>query len=100
MEERYATWEWNFGISPEFNIEKSERFKTGKVQTKIHVDNGIIKGIKIYGDFFGNGDIADVENKLIGVKYKEDEIEKVLDTIDVGYYFSGISKEEIMGCLI
>lgn len=100
MEERYATWEWNFGISPEFNIEKAERFKTGKVQTKIHVDNGIIKGIKIYGDFFGSGEIADVENKLIGIKYKEDEIEKVLDSIDIGYYFTGISKEEIMRCLI
>ncbi len=55
MEERYNTWEWNFGESPEFNIEKSKRFPAGKVETKIDVEDGIIKSMKIYGDFFGGG---------------------------------------------
>ena len=64
------------------------------------MENGIIKGIKFYGDFFGSGEISDVENKFFGVKYKEDEIEKVLDSIDVGHYFSGISNKEIMRCII
>lgn len=100
MEERYATWEWNFGSSPDFNIEKSRRFPSGKVETKIDVQEGIIRGIKFYGDFFGGGEISDVEDKFIGIKYKEDEISKVLDNIDIGYYFSGISKSDIMGCII
>ena len=100
MEERYATWEWNFGSSPDFNIEKSNRFPSGKVETKVDVEDGMIKGIKFYGDFFGGGEISDVENKFIDIKYKEDEIEKVLDTIDIGYYFSGISKNDIMSCII
>ncbi len=100
MEERYATWEWNFGSSPDFNIEKSRRFPSGKVETKIDVQEGIIKGIKFYGDFFGSGEISDVEDKLIGIRYKEDEISQVLDTIDVGYYFSGMTKDDIMTCII
>ena len=100
MEERYATWEWNFGKSPEFNIEKSKRYPAGKVETKIEVEDGIIKSMKIYGDFFGGGEISNVEDKFKGVKYKEDEIEKVLDSIDIGYYFSKINKEELLGCII
>ncbi|MCF6465828.1 lipoate--protein ligase [Clostridium sp. Cult2] len=100
MEERYATWEWNFGSSPDFNIEKSNRFPSGKVEIKIDVHEGIIKGIKFYGDFFGGGEISDVEDKFIGARYKEDEIGKVLDNIDIGYYFSGISKDDIMNCII
>lgn len=100
MEERYATWEWNFGSSPDFNIEKSRRFPSGKVETKIDVQEGIIKGIKFYGDFFGSGEISDVEDELIGIRYKEDEISQVLDTIDVGYYFSGMTKDDIMTCII
>jgi len=100
MEERYATWEWNFGYSPEFNIEKSKRFTSGKVQSKINVDEGIIKSIKFYGDFFGTGDVSELEEKLVGIKYKEDEISKVLDDIDVGYYFAGISKEELLSLII
>ncbi|GMG97913.1 lipoate--protein ligase [Tepidimicrobium xylanilyticum] len=100
MEERYATWEWNFGSSPDFNIEKSRRFSSGKVETKIDVQEGIIKGIKFYGDFFGSGEISDVENKLVGIRYKEDEISSILDTIDIGYYFSGMTKDDIMTCII
>ena len=100
MKERYSTWEWNFGESPEFNIEKSKRFSTGKVETKINVEDGIIKFIKFYGDFFGGGEISNIGDKFIGIKYKEDEIKKVLDTIDIGYYFLGISKDEIINCII
>ena len=100
MEERYSTWAWNFGESPEFNINKSQRFTAGKVETRLNVEEGIIKSIKFYGDFFGGGEISNVENKFIGVKYKEDEIAKVLDEIDIGYYFSGISKNEIIRCII
>ena len=46
MEERYATWEWNFGKSPKFNIHKKERFKGGRVESKIDVEDGIIKNIQ------------------------------------------------------
>lgn len=100
MEERYSTWEWNFGESPKFNISKSKRFAAGKVETKIQVEEGIIKDMKFYGDFFGGGEISTVEEKFIGIKYKEDEIEKVLNDIDIGYYFSGISKDEIIQSII
>jgi lipoate-protein ligase A len=100
MEKRYNTWEWNFGESPQFNINKSERFPAGKVEIRLDVEDGIIKSIKFYGDFFGGGEISDIEEKFIGIKYKEDEIKKILDTIDVEYYFSGISKDEIVHCII
>ena len=100
MKERYNTWEWNFGESPEFNIEKSKRFSAGKVETKIDVEDGIIKSMKIFGDFFGGGEISTVEDKSKGVKYREDEIREVLDTIDIEYYFVKIGKEELLDCII
>lgn len=100
MKERYSTWEWNFGKSPKFNISKSKRFPAGKVEAKIYVENGRINELKFYGDFFGGGEISDIEEKFKGIKYKEDEVKRVLDTIDVGYYFAGLSKDEIMQCII
>jgi len=100
MEERYNTWEWNFGESPKFNIEKSKRFPAGKIETKIDVKDGIIKSLKIYGDFFGGGEISTVEDMFKGVKYKEEDIKNVLDNIDIPYYFAKISKEELLDCII
>lgn len=100
MEERYNTWEWNFGESPKFNIEKSKRFPAGKIETKIDVKDGIIKSLKIYGDFFGGGEISTVEDMFKGVKYKEEDIKNALDNIDIPYYFAKISKEELLDCII
>lgn len=96
MEERYMTWDWTYGESPEFNIRKNRRFPSGNVEILIDVDNGYIKDIKFYGDFFGHGELKDVEEKLIGTRYNGDDIDKVLKDIDVGYYFSGISHDELL----
>ena len=100
VEERYGTWEWVFGTSPSFNVEKERRFTSGKVEVKLKVEDGMIKNIKFYGDFFGHGELKDVENKIIGIKYRPDEIENVLNNIDLGYYFAGISKEDLINCII
>ena len=100
MEERYMTWDWVYGQSPEFNIRKDRRFPSGKVEILIDVDNGFIKDIKFYGDFFGHGDLKDVEEKLVDIKYSEDEINEALKSIDVGYYFSGISQDELLKAII
>lgn len=99
MEERYSTWDWNFGRSPKFNIEKSKKFPAGKIETKLQVEDGIIESIKFYGDFFGGGEISNVEDKFVGVKYKEEDIENILKTIDVEYYFSKIPVDEIIDCI-
>lgn len=100
MEERYNTWEWNFGSSPEFNIHKADRFAGGKVETKIEVDGGIIKNIKFYGDFFGVKDISDIENKLTGIKYREEDIREALSDMDLASYFARITEDEIIKIII
>ncbi len=46
------------------------------------------------------GEISTVEEMFKGVKYKEDEIRKVLDNIDIEYYFAKINKEELLDCII
>ena len=100
MEERYATWEWNFGTSPEFNIHKFERFPAGKVETRIDVEAGTIKNIKFYGDFFGVKDISNIEDRLKGIKYREEDIREVLSEFDLGSYFARITEDEIVKIII
>lgn len=100
VEERYGTWEWVFGTSPSFNIEKERRFASGKVEVKLNVRDGIVKDIKFYGDFFGHGELKDVEEKIIGTKYKREEIQNVLKNVDLEYFFAGISKEELFDLII
>ena len=99
-DEKYKTWEWNFGRSPEFNIRKKNRFDFGQIDARIQVKNGIIQNIKIYGDFLGSGEIEDIEQPLMGKYFKEEDIKKVLSNIDLNYYIGAISTDEFVHFLI
>ncbi|TQR06320.1 lipoate--protein ligase [Psychrobacillus soli] len=95
-EERYQQWDWNYGKSPKFNMKHSHRYPTGGVDVRLEVNKGIIEEVKIYGDFFGVGDIEEVERLLTGKVYSKQAIEEALDSIDVPKYLGGISKEELV----
>lgn len=91
-----GNWEWNYGRSPDFDIERGQRFAIGSVDVKLNVEKGIIKEVKIYGDFFGLGEISDVEEILTGTKYDAKEIAAALDKVDIKKYFGAITKEELV----
>lgn len=98
-EERYQNWEWNYGKSPKFNLQNSHRFAVGSVDIRLEVNRGIIENCKIYGDFFGGGEVADIEQKLTGIRYEKEAISSVLDEIDVRHYFGNVTKEEILALI-
>lgn len=91
-----GNWDWNYGESPKFDLERSERIEgVGTVEVKLDVDKGVITNIKIYGDFFGMGEISDVEEKLTDVKYDHESIKKVLEDIDLKTYIGDVTAEEL-----
>ncbi len=98
MEEKYANWEWNYGYSPKFNYEKTDRFDGGTLQVRLNVVKGIIEECKIYGDFFGVEDVQDVENRLKGVRYDRAAIQEALQGVDLDPYFGGITRDELLSC--
>ncbi|KIL50144.1 lipoate-protein ligase A [Jeotgalibacillus alimentarius] len=98
-EERYQQWEWNFGKSPKFNLQHSHRFPAGSIDVRLDVEKGSIENCKIYGDFFGVGDVSDVEQKLIGTRYERAEIEKAIEDVDLKHYFGNVDREEFIDLL-
>ena len=95
-ESKYRSWEWNYGRSPEFNIKKVKRFDVGQIDLRMNVKDGLIAGIKIYGDFLGHGDLSELENKLTGIKYEKTIITNTLRGMDFQNYFGNISGEELV----
>ncbi|WP_239256957.1 lipoate--protein ligase [Listeria ilorinensis] len=96
---RYANWDWNYGKSPKFNLERSKRFPVGSIDLRLDVEKGVISDIKIFGDFFGIGDVTEIEEKLRGVHYKREDLEKALQDVDIKTYFGNITKEEFLDLL-
>ena len=93
---RYQQWEWNYGKSPRFNIQKTKRFPSGNLDIRLEVSKGIIEEATIFGDFFGVGDVSEVESLLVGTKYDRTAIGEALKDIDIPTYFGGITEQDFL----
>ncbi|MGE6755203.1 lipoate--protein ligase [Rossellomorea sp. NPDC071047] len=94
--ERYQNWDWNYGKSPKFNLQHSHRFPVGSIDVRLEVNKGKIDNCKIFGDFFGVGNVEDIEEKLIGTRYERKDIAGALEGVDIQHYFGNVTKDEFV----
>jgi lipoate-protein ligase A len=97
--ERYQNWDWNYGKSPKFNLQHSHRFPVGQIDVRFEVNKGIIENCKIYGDFFGVGDVKEIEDKLTGLKYEKTQLAAAIEEVDIKHYFGNISREDFINLI-
>lgn len=95
-EDYYANWDWVYGKSPEFSVKRRQHFDMGTIDARISVDDGLINSIKFYGDFFGSGNVQDIEAALKGARYDHEAIAKALADIDLNQYFTGIERSAVI----
>ncbi|MGY5850128.1 lipoate--protein ligase [Salegentibacter sp. F14] len=95
-EEKYDTWDWNYGRSPKFNIQRSKRFPIGEVDLRIFVKKGHIRDFKIFGDFFGKEPVEKLESLLVGARYEKEDISALLKDIQLKEYFGEIPHLEFV----
>lgn len=94
--ERYGNWDWNYGKSPKFNIKHSHRFPVGGIDVRLQVEKGIVQDANIYGDFFGVGDVSEIEQAIIGSKYERASLDEAIAGIDIPKLLGGITTEEFL----
>lgn len=95
-EEKFGTWEWNFGKSPPYDCQKQARFDFGSVDVRLAVKNGLLEKVRIFGDFFGMGELSELEQRLAGTRHRREDIARALETIDLGYYIHGMGREAFL----
>ena len=96
---RYNLWDWNYGASPESDVEKEERFAGGKLELKFNVTDGVIQDMNIFGDFFGRNNVHQFAKLLNGYDYRENVIAELLETVEFEDYFIGITRDDFLHCL-
>lgn len=96
MEEKYETWDWNFGFSPNYNFKKAIKIPAGFIEVHLDVVHGIIEKAKIFGDFFASMPIEDLEVQLIGKKHQTTDLENLFTSIDLTLFFGKVTAEEIL----
>ncbi|MDQ7983094.1 MAG: lipoate--protein ligase [Spiroplasma sp.] len=101
-QEKYRTWQWNYGNSPAFNWENKVRIPNkGTVDIKLAVEQGVIKTIKIYGDFLGAKGTKSLEQQLINQPYNYQIMQQLISEVEVKEIFGPtFTKEEILAILV
>jgi len=99
MEEKYQTWEWNYGKSPEYSMNKKIRTKGGTVQVIADIRDGHLRDLQFYGDFFGEKDPQELINQLIGLRLDKATLTTSLANININDYFHNVTHEDIINLL-
>ncbi|HIW13426.1 MAG TPA: lipoate--protein ligase [Candidatus Salinicoccus stercoripullorum] len=99
-EEKYQTWDWNYGKNPKYNFNVSHKFPAGLLDIRLDVKKGRIEHAKIFGDFFGVGEIGVIEERLIGVEHDREKIAEALKDVDISHYLGRITREELLDLIV
>ncbi|MEO6136340.1 MAG: lipoate--protein ligase, partial [Ginsengibacter sp.] len=95
-DEKYATKEWNYGYSPNYSFKKDIKTAGGMLEMNLDVEKGIIKKVKIFGDFFNEKDITEIETALKETTHDEESIRKTLGNYNIGEYFTNMTIDDLV----
>jgi len=98
-ESKYATWEWTYGSSPRFDYRRALKYDMGIIDIGFFVESGIVKEVRIYGDFFGEKDLDEVLSLLAGLPFEKSAFIKALSDISLSEYIFGLSNEAFTDCI-
>ena len=98
---RYARWDWNFGRSPQFCMEKKRRIEgCGTVTAHLNADHARITDLAFYGDFFSTVDPDQLAAALIGCPLQEQALRERIAALDPALYLNGISVDELVKLIL
>jgi len=90
---KYATWEWNFGYSPSYTLNRKIEVDSNQISIDLTVEKGIISLISISG-YLDKNEASKLEQLLIGSKHDYDYLSKIITKSDLG-----ITTDKILGGL-
>lgn len=96
---RFGTWDWIYGESPQFDLVNEKRFAGGKLEIKMNVDNGYIQNVRFIGDYLGLKDVKTIEDRLIKTRFNRLDVDAILCNYDLKSYFGNITKDEILSLM-
>ncbi len=97
--QRYRTWDWNFGSSPDYNFQRNTRTPGGLLEVRMDVKNGRIIKARLFGDYFGVRPIGDIEALLADCPHDRAALAERLEGIVLEDYLKGVAPEAFLDCL-
>lgn len=102
LAEYKASWEWNYGKSPAYDLRKDLKYSFGNIEVLLETSRSKLKNVTFYGDFFGVRDVGELAQALKGLTLEETAIKDTVNnlTYPISDYFSGLSNQEFSELLL
>jgi lipoate-protein ligase A len=97
--ERYRTWGWNYGHSPDFTVQKSKLIPGGFIDASIEIQHGLISKIALSCGLARGNTIENIEQRLIGIRYNRSDVAAALQELGGREYPDGLSEDELVAFL-
>ena len=97
-DEKFSTWDWNFGHSPVAAFQMRRKFPCGTVEARFSLKHGCLDGVSFGGDFIGNLPAGELAERLQGIPFRLQQLECALRGIDL--YFERMTPLEMAGFLL
>ncbi|MEG0780504.1 MAG: lipoate--protein ligase [Oscillospiraceae bacterium] len=98
-EEKYATWAWNFGASPKYDLHNRRKLPGGLLEPCLGVEKGQITHAAFYGDFLSLRPLTPVTEALRGCPFRREAVAAVLEKLPLTEFFGSITAEELLDTL-
>ena len=95
MEEKYLTWEWNYGRDPAGTVKNARRFAIGRVELSMDVARGRIRDCRFRGDYLTYFDLERLADALRGQPFDQAHIAKALEAFDIEEIFQVADRREV-----
>ena len=80
-EEKFRTWEWNFGYSPKYAFQNKTEIDGRGVEVHLKTVKGVIVEIKVGGNYFSDEENEQLTNNLQGKRHFFEDVQKELENI-------------------
>lgn len=99
-ENRYKSWEWNYGKSPNYILNKSILDKDISIDFRVDVQGGVIRNVHIDTNKKITSCINNFTKQLLGCRHTLYDVTELMKSINTSHYFNNISTSQIIDALI
>ncbi len=99
-DEKYRSWEWTYGRSPEYAYRSRARFPGGTLEVRMNVRQGLIEDMVFYGDFMATAPLNALCSAMRGTRLERSALDAVFSHFDFPSVFGGITKAEVLGLIL
>lgn len=83
IEDKYSTWDWNYGYSPVYELSKEKKINKKKLRIACKVEKGKITQLDLDGDLFASNEKKLILDHLIGEKHTYSCIKTVIENLSI-----------------